>query len=325
MSQKMVITGGAGFIGSNLALALAKENEVVVIDDLSTGKVENLEGIDVQLISGSITDLDLKAAFEGSSCVFHQAAISSVKKSIEDPLRTNAVGINGTLKVLIAARDAGVRRVILASSAAVYGTSPRLPKREDMMPEPRSPYAVSKLAGENYARVFQELYGLETVALRYFNVFGPKQDPSSEYSGVISRFIAILLEGRQPVIYGDGEQTRDFVYVADVVRANILASESHLSGVFNIACGKSISLNSLAKKIGDLLAREVRPRYEAPRPGDIKHSLADISRAQGIGYFPDYGIEDGLRETIRWYKEHSQMSAPSPRSLKSWPGVSKTS
>lgn len=306
MSQKMVITGGAGFIGSNLAQALAKENEVVVIDDLSTGKVENLAGFDVQLISGSITDLDLRAAFEGSSCVFHQAAIASVKKSIEDPLRINAVGIEGTLKVLLAARDAGVRRVILASSAAVYGSSPRLPKREDMMPEPKSPYAVSKLAGEYYARVFQELYGLETVALRYFNVFGPKQDPSSEYSGVISRFITILLEGRQPVIYGDGEQTRDFVYVADVVRANILASESHVCGVFNIASGRSISLNSLAKKIGELLAREVRPRYEASRPGDIKHSLADISKAQVIGYFPNYGIEDGLRETIRWYQAHEQ-------------------
>lgn len=302
----MVITGGAGFIGSNLAQALAKENEVVVIDDLSTGKVENLAGFDVQLISGSITDLDLRAAFEGSSCVFHQAAIASVKKSIEDPLRINAVGIEGTLKVLLAARDAGVRRVILASSAAVYGSSPRLPKREDMMPEPKSPYAVSKLAGEYYARVFQELYGLETVALRYFNVFGPKQDPSSEYSGVISRFITILLEGRQPVIYGDGEQTRDFVYVADVVRANILASESHVCGVFNIASGRSISLNSLAKKIGELLAREVRPRYEASRPGDIKHSLADISKAQVIGYFPNYGIEDGLRETIRWYQAHEQ-------------------
>jgi len=186
MSQKIVITGGAGFIGSNLAEALAEENEVVVIDDLSAGKLENLSGLNVQFLKGSITDLELlRSAFEGASIVFHLAAIASVKKSVENPTRTNEVGIDGTLKVLVAARDAGVRRMILASSAAVYGSSPALPKREDMMPEPRSPYAVTKLAGEHYAQVFQEIYGLETVALRYFNVFGPKQDPSSEYSGVI--------------------------------------------------------------------------------------------------------------------------------------------
>lgn len=225
MSHKFVITGGAGFIGSNLAQALSQENQVIVVDDLSTGKVENLEGIDARLLRGSITDLPfLQAAFEDAECIFHLAAIASVKKSVEDPLRTNEVGIEGTLKVLTAAGDAGVRRVVLASSAAVYGNSPDLPKREDMMPEPKSPYAVSKLTGEHYARVFQEIYGLETVALRYFNVFGPKQDPSSEYSGVISRFISALLKGEQPVIYGDGEQTRDFVYVSDVVAANILAS-----------------------------------------------------------------------------------------------------
>lgn len=212
------------------------------------------------------------------------------------------MGIDGALKVLVAARDAGVRRVILASSAAVYGSSPDLPKREDMMPEPKSPYAVSKLAGEHYARVFEELYGLETVALRYFNVFGPKQDPSSEYSGVISRFISILLKGEQPVIYGDGEQTRDFVYVKDVVKANVLASQSRVSGVYNIACGKSISLNVLAEGIGEILGREVRPRYEAPRSADIRHSLADICKARGLGYSPDYSIEDGLKETIRWYR-----------------------
>ncbi len=303
MSKKFVITGGAGFIGSNLAEALANENEVVVIDDLSTGMAENLAGLEVQLRKGCITDLSiLKDAFERADCIFHQAAIASVKKSIEDPVRTDEVGIEGTLKVLIAAKDAGVRRVILASSAAVYGSSPELPKKEDMMPEPKSPYAVTKLAGEHYARVFRELYGLETVALRYFNVFGPKQDPSSEYSGVISRFISFLLQGEQPIIYGDGQQTRDFVYVADVVKANILASRCSLPGIFNIACGKSISLNTLAATIGKILQTEVRPRYEAPRAGDIRHSLADIGRARSIGYAPDYSIEDGLRETIRWYR-----------------------
>ncbi|VVB66927.1 L-arabinose 1-dehydrogenase (NAD(P)(+)) [uncultured archaeon] len=303
MSKKFVITGGAGFIGSNLAEALANENEVVVIDDLSTGMAENLAGLEVQLLRGCITDLGLlKNAFEGADCIFHQAGIASVKKSIEDPVRTDEVGIEGTLKVLIAAKDAGVRRVILASSAAVYGSSPELLKKEDMMPEPKSPYAVTKLAGEHYARIFRELYGLETVALRYFNVFGPKQDPSSEYSGVISRFISFLLQGEQPIIYGDGQQTHDFVYVADVVKANILASRCSLLGVLNIACGKSISLNTLAATIGKILQMEVRPRYEAPRAGDIRHSLADISRARSMGYAPDYSIEDGLRETIRWYR-----------------------
>jgi UDP-glucose 4-epimerase len=304
MSQKFVITGGAGFIGSNLAEALAKENEVVVIDDLSAGKVENLSGINARFIQGSITDLVLlRAAFQDADCIFHQAAIASVRKSVEDPIRTNEVGIDGTLKVLVAARDAGVRRVVMASSASIYGSSPDLPKREDMMPESKSAYAVSKLAGEHYAHVFEERYGLESVALRYFNVFGPKQDPSSEYSGVISRFISILLKGEQPVIYGDGEQTRDFVYVADVVKANVLASQSRFCGVYNIARGKSTSLNVLAEQIGEILGREVRPRYEAPRSADIMHSLADISRARSLGYFPDYSIEDGLKETIQWYQK----------------------
>ena len=302
MSEKFVITGGAGFIGSNLAEYLSKDNDVLVIDDLSTGKMENLAGLDVAFLKGSLTDLLLlKEAFADATCVFHQAAIASVKKSVEDPAHTNTVGIDGTLNVLIAARDAGVRRVVQASSAAVYGSSPELPKKEDMLPEPMSPYAVSKLAAEHYARVFQELYGLKTVSLRYFNVFGPKQDPSSEYSGVISRFISALQSDEQPVIYGDGEQTRDFVYVNDVVFANILASRA-LPGVYNIACAKSISLNTLVKVIGKILAKEVRPRYESARAGDIKNSLADINRAKGMGYFPKYDLEEALLETIEWFK-----------------------
>lgn len=303
MSDKFVITGGAGFIGSNLAEALAQENVVVVIDDLSTGKEENLAGLDVHFIKGSITDPELlKEAFQGADCVFHQAAIASVKKSVENPSRTNMVGIDGTLNVLVAARDAGVRRVVQASSAAVYGSSPELPKREDMMPDPQSPYAVTKLANEHYARVFQELYGLEAVSLRYFNVFGPKQDPTSEYSGVISRFICALLNNELPVIYGDGEQTRDFVYVADVVKANLMACRSATGG-YNIACQKSISLNTLAEVMGGILGKKVHPRYELPRAGDIRHSLADISRAKGIGYYPDYSLEDGLIETIQWFRD----------------------
>jgi len=302
MSEKFVITGGAGFIGSHLAKRLSKSNDVLVIDDLSTGKMENLGRLDVRFLKGSLTDLPLlKKAFAGASCVFHQAAIASVKKSVEDPLRTNAVGTDGTLNVLIAARDAGVPRVVQASSAAVYGSSPELPKKEDMLPDPMSPYAVSKLAAEHYARVFQQLYGLKTVSLRYFNVFGPKQDPSSEYSGVISRFISALLCDEQPVIYGDGEQTRDFVYVNDVVSANILAGRA-APGVYNIACARSISLNTLAKVMGKILAKEVRPRYESARAGDIKHSLADISRAKEMGYFPKYDLEEALIETIQWFE-----------------------
>jgi UDP-glucose 4-epimerase len=302
MSEKFVITGGAGFIGSNLAKCLSKDNDVLVIDDLSTGKMENLAGLDVKFLKGSLTDLMLlKEAFVGAACVFHQAAIASVKKSVEDPAGTNAVGIDGTLNVLIAARDAGVGRVVQASSAAVYGSSPVLPKKEDMLPEPMSPYAVSKLAAEHYARVFLELYGLKTVSLRYFNVFGPKQDPSSEYSGVISRFISAILNDEQPVIYGDGEQTRDFVYVNDVVSANILASRA-APGVYNIACAKSISLNTLVAVIGKILEKPVVPRYEPARAGDIKHSLADINRAKGMGYIPKYDLNEALFETIEWFK-----------------------
>jgi len=299
MSRKFVITGGAGFIGSHLAEALSIGNDVLVIDDLSAGKRENLVGLDIEFQKGSITDLEhLKETFQGADCVFHQAAIASVKKSIDDPLRTNEVGIDGTLKVLVAARDAGVRCVVQASSAAVYGSSEQLPKSESMAPEPISPYAVSKLTGECYARVFQELYGLQTVSLRYFNVFGPRQDPSSEYSGVISRFISALQAGKRPIIYGDGEQTRDFVYVKDVVRANILATHAS-TGVFNVASGKSTSLNTLIATIAKIMGIEARPLYEPPRPGDIRHSLADISRAKMLGYNPEGSLEESLTETIR--------------------------
>lgn len=299
MDQKIVITGGAGFIGSNLAQALIGENQVVVIDDLSSGKAENIDDINAKLIKGSILDLKLlKSAFQDVDFVFHQAAIASVQRSVQDPIWTGRVGIEGTLNVLVAARDAGARKVVFASSAAVYGDSPQLPKREDMCPDPKSPYAISKLAGEHYCRVFQELYGLETVVLRYFNVFGPKQDPTSEYSGVISRFISALARGEQPVIFGDGEQTRDFVYVKDVVRANILASRAG-SGTYNIASGKRTSLNQLASLIRKMLGRNVQPKHMDARPGDIRDSLADISNSLSIGYKPEFSLEEGVNEMIR--------------------------
>lgn len=303
MSQKLAVTGGAGFIGSNLAEALAEKNEIIIIDDLSTGKLENLAGIKAQLVKGSITDLHLlKRAFENVDCVFHLAAIASVQKSIEDPISVNQVNIDGTLNVLLAARDAGVRRVIFSSSSAVYGDDPELPKREDMLPRPSSPYAVAKLAGEHYARIFQELYGLQATSLRFFNVFGPKQDPGSEYSGVISRFIAAALDGREPTIYGDGEQTRDFVYVADVVRALILAGSCSATGIFNVARGENVSLNRLLRMVARAAGIDAAAKYGPPRQGDIKHSLADARAARMIGYSPQWSVEEGLRETVQWFK-----------------------
>ncbi|NPV62198.1 MAG: SDR family oxidoreductase [Methanotrichaceae archaeon] len=304
MPKKFVITGGAGFIGSNLTRALANENEVIVIDDLSAGKRENLEGVEATLVKGSILDRELlKDQFRKADLVFHLAAIASVERSVRDPLLVNEVNLNGTLNVLEEARLAGVRRVVFSSTAAVYGTSPDLPKREDMTPDPRSPYAVAKLAGEHYCRVFSELFGLPTVVLRFFNVFGPRQDPGSEYSGVISRFISALLEERKPVVYGDGEQTRDFVYVADVVRALILAGGCSRTGSFNVARGESTSLNRLLEILGRVTGRDAIPQYREARRGDIRHSLADVSLYQEMGYRPEYSIEEGLRRTVDWFSE----------------------
>jgi len=300
MTKKYAITGGAGFIGSNLAEALAAGNEVVVVDDLSSGRRENLAGLDVELVEGSILDLDLlRGAFEGCDCVFHMAAIASVQRSVEDPSR---VGVEGTLNVLVAARDVGAEKVVFASSAAVYGDSPLLPKREDMRPEPKSPYAVSKLAGEGFCLAFNEVYGMRNVALRYFNVYGPRQDPNSEYAAVIPKFVSAYLAGEAPVIFGDGEQTRDFVYVKDVVRANILASEGSVQGVYNIASGTRTSLNELSGIIKEITGSEVEAVYSEPRAGDIRDSVADIEAAKIIGYSPEYTMEEGLREAIQWYR-----------------------
>ncbi len=303
MSRKIAITGGAGFIGSNLAEVLAENDDVMIVDDLSFGRRENLQGINARLVQGSINDLHLlRSSFEGVDCVFHLAAIASVQRSVEDPAHCSQVNLDGTLNVLLAARDCGVRRVVLASSSAVYGDDQELPKKEDMLPRPSSPYAVAKLAGEHYARVFQELYGLEATSLRFFNVFGPKQDPGSQYSGVISRFIAAALEGRELAIYGDGEQTRDFVYVADVVRALILAASSSKTGIFNVARGEKVSLNHLLQMIVRATGIEASAKYGPPRQGDIKHSLADVRAAQLIGYSPQWSVEEGLRETVRWFR-----------------------
>ncbi|MHC1566277.1 MAG: SDR family oxidoreductase [Candidatus Syntropharchaeia archaeon] len=312
--MKVVITGGCGFIGSNLAHELMNENEVIVIDDLSTGRIENIANLknseNFKFVRGSITDLNLlKQVFKDVDYVFHQAAIPSVQRSVENPIATNEANINGTLNVLLAARDSGVKKVIYASSSSVYGDTPILPKREDMKPNPKSPYAVSKLVGEYYCKVFSEVYGLKTVCLRYFNVYGPKQDPYSEYAAVIPRFITRALNDQPPVIFGDGNQTRDFTFVKDVVKANILAMEKNVEGVFNIACGNRISIKELANKILEIMGLKLSPVCDKPRPGDIRHSLADISLArERLGYVPEYDLEKGLEVTIKWFSESSKRS-----------------
>ncbi|HIE31620.1 MAG TPA: SDR family oxidoreductase [Methanosarcinales archaeon] len=301
--MKILVTGGAGFIGSNLAEELSKKHEVIIIDDLSTGRVENLEDLDVELVRGSITDPDLlKENFRGIDYVFHQAALPSVQKSVEDPVLANEVNVGGTLNVLLAARDAGVSKVIYASSSSVYGDSPELPKREGMKPDPKSPYAVTKLAGEYYCMIFNEIYGLKTVALRYFNVYGPRQDPSSDYAAVIPKFVKRVMAGEPPIIYGDGEQTRDFTFVSDVVQANLIAMETDATGVFNVATGKRISVNDLADMVMGIIGKRMDPVHEEKRAGDVRDSLGDVSLAAGFGYAPQCGIKEGLEETIRWFR-----------------------
>lgn len=303
MSKKFAITGGTGFIGSNLAEELAKDNEVIVIDDLSTGKLENLSGIRAKLIRGSVTDLSLlKSAFKDVNCVFHLANIASIQSGIKNPMRTNEVNIGGTHNALVAAKDAGVSKFIFGSTAAVYGDSLALPIKEDMKLNPKSHYAVSKLNAEYYCSVFGYANGMDIAVLRFFNFFGPKENTSSEYSGVISRFISAVLKGEQPVIYGDGEQTRDFVFVKDVVQACALVAASNATGVFNVARGESTSLNQLVKMLGEITGKEVQARYAMARASDIRHLMADISEIKKIGWRPEHTMEDGLRETIEWFK-----------------------
>jgi len=306
--MKVLVTGGAGFIGSHLVEELAKDYDVVIVDDLSTGRLENIDNLitkkNVKFVKGNITELALlKEVIRDIDYVFHQAAIPSVLKSIENPLAVNNANINGTLNVLIASRDAGVKKVIYASSSAVYGDSPELTRREDTKPDPLSPYAVTKIAGEYYCKVFYEMYGLKTVSLRYFNVFGPRQDPKSDYAAVIPKFISSMLQDKPPTIYGDGEQSRDFVYVKDVVQANILACRKNAGGVFNVACGERITVNELVSEINKILNKKIAPVYVSPKKGDIRHSLADITKAKKIlGYEPKYDLEDGLKESIKWFK-----------------------
>jgi UDP-glucose 4-epimerase len=302
-NKRVAITGGAGFIGSNLAHELATDNAVIIIDDLCTGRVENIAGLtgkeNVTFIQGSILDLHLlEDAFKGVDFVFHEAAIPSVPRSIEDPLSTNEVNISGTLNVLIAARDNKVRKVVFASSSSVYGDTPSLPKKEDMTPNPQSPYALTKLVGEYYCHFFHQIYELPTMCLRYFNIYGPRQNPDSQYAAVIPRFITRCLQENPPIIYGDGNQTRDFTFIQDAIQANIIAAESNATGIFNIGTGSNTTINGLAEVIIRITGRDLQPIYQEPRVGDIRNSLADVSRARAIGYEPGYSLEDGLRETI---------------------------
>jgi nucleoside-diphosphate-sugar epimerase len=304
-----LITGGAGFIGSNLVEALLARGESVrVLDNFVTGRRENLAPFagKFELLEGDIADpATCRAAVRGVRFVLHQAALPSVARSIEDPLATHRTNVDGTVQLFLAARDAGVQRVVYASSSSVYGDTPTLPKHEAMQPNPISPYAVSKLVTEHYASVFGRIYGLETVGLRYFNVFGPRQDPNSHYAAVIPKFIQALLRGESPTIYGDGTQSRDFCFIANVVSANLLACTAPGAAgvVANVACGSRIDLNELVARLQKLLGVSIPATYAPARTGDVKHSLADISRAESaLGYRILADLDEGLRQTVAWYQ-----------------------
>jgi nucleoside-diphosphate-sugar epimerase len=307
---KYLVTGAAGFIGRSIAAALLQRGDKVRgVDDFSTGKRENLIGLEkMDMLGGDLADPAVcEQACEGIDTIFHEAALPSVPRSVADPLSTNVACIDATLNLLIAARAAGVRRVIYAASSAAYGESPTLPKHEGMLPAPITPYAVAKLAGEHYLASFTRVYGLETVSLRYFNVFGPYQDPTSHYSGVLAIFCRKMLAGEQPTIYGDGEQSRDFTYIDNVVAGNLLAAEAPAEKVagqmMNLATGQKITLNQTFDILKGLTGYNGKPAYEGARAGDIKESLADISRAQNLlGYQPTVNFSEGLRRTVDWYK-----------------------
>jgi UDP-glucose 4-epimerase len=315
---RALVTGGAGFIGSNLVSALLERgDDVRVLDNFSTGHRSNLEQDGVELVEGDLRSYERVAVAVGEAeVVFHQGALPSVPRSIQDPLTSTAVNVEGTLNVLLAARDAGARRVVFASSSSVYGDAPGMPRQEDQALAPLAPYAVSKLAAEQYCIVANRVYGLETVALRYFNVFGERQDPLSGYAAVIPKFIRLMLDGRPPTIFGDGEASRDFTHVQNVVEANLAAAHEDAAAgrVMNIAIGSSHTLNELVATLRRLIGAELEAEYADPRPGDVVESLADISRARElIGYDPRVDFEDGLRRTIDWIAD-GRVSGASARS-----------
>ena len=311
-----LVTGGAGFIGSHLCEELARRGHAVrVADSLITGRRSNLDHVPgVEFLEGDLADLAFaQRAVDGVQYVLHQAAIPSVPRSVRDPIASNRANVDATLNVLVAARDAGVQRLVFAGSSSAYGNTPTLPKHEEMPTNPLSPYALQKVVGEQYLQMFTRLYGFETVSIRYFNVFGPRQDPSSPYSGVISVFATALLENRSPTIYGDGEQTRDFTYVANVVDGVLRACEAPAAGgeVINVATGGRISLNGLFRAMRDITGGTVEPTYVEPRAGDVRDSQADIAKARRLlGYEPIVGFEEGLRRTVEWYKAAAAVVNP---------------
>jgi UDP-glucose 4-epimerase len=314
--MRALVTGGAGFIGSHLAERLAAQgHDVRVLDNFATGRRSNIDAIgpDVELVEGDIQSYErAHNAVRGCDIVFHQAALPSVPRSIQDPLTSNATNVIGTLNILLAARDEGVRRVVCASSSSVYGANPTLPKQEDMAALPISPYATAKLAGEGYCRSFGVGYGLETVALRYFNVFGTRQDPTSQYAAVIPNFITALLDNRPVTIFGDGEQSRDFTHVDNVVRANLLAMDApDVTGkVFNVACGRKVTLNELVAELQELIGCDAETIHEPTRAGDVPHSLASLARARAeLGYEPEVDLREGLTRTIAHYREQRAAAA----------------
>lgn len=306
--MRFLVTGGAGFIGSNIVKGLVEKGyQVRILDNFATGQRSNIEPYikDIELIEGDIRDFwTVVKATKGIDYILHQAALPSVPRSIDNPLTTTEVNVNGTLNILEAARFNEVRRIVYASSSSVYGDSPEMPKNEDMKPMPKSPYAITKLAGEEYCMSFYNLYGLETVALRYFNVFGPRQNPFSQYSAVIPKFINMLKSGQNPTIWGDGSTSRDFTYIDNVVNANILACEKKAAAgnVINVACNKAFTLNELVEKLNGIMGTKISPTHGPEKIGDVKHSLADIEKASSIlGYRPQVDFGDGLKKTIEWF------------------------
>lgn len=308
-NKKVAVTGGLGFIGSHLVEELCHENEVVIVDNESTGSIENIKHLEFENISldlGDITEIDLVNSFEGCDYVFHHAAMASVPASVADPLNCNRMNVTGTLQVLMAARDCGVEKVVFASSAAVYGDSTDFPLSENTLLKFISPYALSKATGEMYCQLFADIYDLPTVSLRYFNVFGPRQDPNSQYASVIPHFISSMLNDKPPVIFGDGEQSRDFIYVKHIVDANLKACQSRETGSFNIATGKSTTVNQLVDIINQILGKDTEPIYEEPRPGDVKHSLAEVSKAKSLGFSPSADFIKELGETVQWFVDNME-------------------
>ena len=311
MMTRFLVTGGAGFIGSNIVRRLVSEGRnVTVLDNFSTGHRTNLSGIedDIRLVNGDLRDLAaVQTAVQGADYVLHQAALPSVQRSVDDPVESNANNVDGTLNLLVAARDAKVKALVYAASSSAYGDTPTLPKREEMPPNPLSPYAITKLVGEHYCTAFAKLYGLNTVSLRYFNVFGPRQDPASQYAAVIPLFATALLQGGVPTVFGDGHQSRDFTFVDNVVDANLaacLAAEQVAGQVFNVACGERYSLNQLLDLLREIIGNDTQARYEDPRPGDVKHSLADITKArEQLGFEPQISFRQGLEVTVEWFRE----------------------